>query len=215
MAELAGAATPSLHAAPPALLIRRASEADVGLVGRRGRFLLSSHDPSGDWLAYGWRDGLRIVSDVVEPVQDLDEPAVWVQEERDFYGKTRSINRYAVGLSRVWVEQYVSCESPTLDVRSQEAWLEDLNRDPNEPTLRRLHAAQGFPDPVGRRIVLMDMTDAETDLRAVSPVRMTDDGELAIAVLTERDWYQWGERSYGQEPHPSLRWVPAAQVWVE
>ncbi|MDF2144648.1 hypothetical protein [Knoellia sp. p5-6-4] len=184
-------------------------------MGRRGRFLLSSHDPSGDWLAYGWRDGLRMVSDVVEPVQDLDEPAVWVQEERDFYGKTKSINRYAVGLSRVWVEQYVSCESPTLDVRPQEAWLEELNRDPNEPTLRRLHAAQGFPDPVGRRIVLMDGTDAETDLRAVSPVRMTDDGELAIAVMAERDWYRWGERSYGPEPHPSLRWMPAAQVWVE
>lgn len=215
MAEFAGAANPSLHAAPPALLIRRASEADVGMVGRRGRFLLSSHDPSGDWLAYGWRDGLRIVSDVVEPVQDLDEPAVWVQEERDFYGKTKSINRYAVGLSRVWVEQYVSCQSLTLDVRSQEVWLEELNRDPNEPTLRRLYAVQGYPDPVGRRVVLMDMTDAETDLRAVSPVRMTDDGELAIVVMAERDWYRWGERNYGQEPHPSLRWVPAAQVWVE
>lgn len=215
MAELAGSPTPPLHAAPPALMIRRASEADVGLMGRRGRFLLSSHDPSGDWLAYGWRDGLRIVSDVVEPVQDLDEPAVWVQEEHDFYRKTKSINRYAVGLSRVWVEQYVSYKSPTLDVRPQEAWLEELNRDPNKPALRRLHAAQGFPDPVGRRVVLMDMTDAETDLRAVSPVRMTDDGELAIAVMAEGDWYRWGERNYGREPHPSLRWVPAAQVWVE
>jgi hypothetical protein len=44
---------------------------------------------------------------------------------------------------------------------------------------------------------------------------MTDDGELAIAVIAERDWYRWGERSYGREPHPTLRWVPAARVWVE
>lgn len=215
MAELAGAATPSLHAAPPALLIRRASEAEAGLLGRRARFLVSSHAPSGEWLAYGWRDGLRIVSDIVEPVKDLDERALWVQEERDFYGETPSINRYAVGLSRVWIEQYVSCESPTPDVRPDEAWLEELNRDPNEPTLRLLHAVQGYPDPVGRRVVVMDMTDAETDLRAVSPVRMTDGGELAIAVMAERDWYRWGERNYGREPHPSLRWVPAAHAWVE
>lgn len=215
MAEMTGAPPSSLRAAPPALLIRRASEAEPGLLGRRARFLVSSHAPSGEWLAYGWRDGLRIVSDVVEPVRDLDEPAVWVQEEHDFYGETPSINRYAVGLSRVWIEQYVSCESPTPDVGPREAWLEELNRDPNEPLLRRLHSAQGYPDPVGRRIVLMDMTHAETDLRAVSPVRMTDDGELAIAVMAERDWYRWGERNYGQEPHPSLRWVPAAQVWVE
>lgn len=215
MAEMTGAPTSSLRAAPPALLIRRASEVEAGLLGRRARFLVSSHAPSGEWLAYGWRDGLRIVSDVVEPVADLDERAVWVQEERDFYGKTLSINRYAVGLSRLWVEQYVSCESPTPDVRPDEAWLAELNRDPNEPTLRHLHAAQGFPDPVGQRVVLMDMTSAETDLRAVSPVRMTDGGELAIAVMAERDWYRWGERNYGQEPHPSLRWVPAAQVWVE
>lgn len=212
---MTGASTSSLRAAPPALLIRRASEVEAGLLGRRARFLVSSHAPSGEWLAYGWRDGLRIVSEVVEPLQDLDEPAVWLQEERDFYGETPSIKRYAVGLSRVWVEQYVSCEPPTPDVRPDEAWLEELNRDPNEPTLRRLHAVQGYPDPVGRRVVLMDMTDAETDLRAVSPVRMTDGGELAIAVMAERDWYRWGERNYGQEPHPSLRWVPAPQVWVE
>ena len=215
MAERTGAPTSSLRAAPPALLIRRVSEAEPGLLGRRARFLVSSHEPSGEWLAYGWRDGLRIVSDVVKPVADLDERAVWVQEERDFYGDTPSNNRYAVGLSRVWIEQYVSCESPTPDVRPHDAWLEELNRDPNDPVLRHLHSAQGYPDPVGRRIVLMDITDAQTDLRAASPVRMTDDGELAIAVMAEHDWYRWGERSYGREPHPSLRWVPAAQVWVE
>lgn len=215
MAELVGAPTSSLPAAPPALLIRRASEAETGVLGRRARFMVSSHTASGEWLAYGWRDGLRIVSDIVEPVQDLDEPAIWVQEERDFYGEAPSINRYAVGLSRVWTEQYVSCESPMPEVSPQEAWLEELNRDPNEPALRRIHPAQGYPDPVGRRVVLTTNTDPETDLRAVSPVRMTDGGELAVAVMAERDWYRWGERNYGQEPHPSLRWVPAAQVWVE
>jgi hypothetical protein len=214
VAEVAGAAIPPLHVAPPALLVRRARLGDAGLVGRRARFLLSSHSPAGDWLAYGWKDGLRVVSDVVEPDEHLDERVIWVQEERDFYGPAHSINRFAVGLSRVWVEEYVSCDSPD-DLRTEEAWLEDLNSDPNLPALRSLHPAQGYPDPVGRRVVLVESADSETDLRAVSPVRMTDDGELAIAVIAERDWYRWGERSYGREPHPTLRWVPAARVWVE
>jgi hypothetical protein len=196
----------------PALLSRRALGLKEPLTGRRSRFLMTSYTPEGDWLAYGWKDSLRIVSEVLPEVRGVDEPAVWIQEERDYYGECETTNRFAVGLSRVWVEQYVSSTKPAEDL-NQVAWLDNLNRDPNAPELRTLHSVQGHPDPVGARVVVARDT-VKTDLRAVSPVRMTNDGELAITIMAERDWYRWA-RNYPAEPHPSLRWELAAHVWVE
>jgi hypothetical protein len=197
----------------PALLIRRALGLKEPLTGRRARFLMTSYTHAGDWLAHGWKDSLRIVSEVVPTVTGVDEPAVWIQEERDYYGDLQTTNRFAVGLSRVWIEQYVSSTKPAEDL-GPTAWLDNINRDPNAPELRTLHSVQGHPDPVGTRVVVA--RDAiETDLRAVSPVRMSNDGELAITVMAERDWYRWAARSYPSEPHPSLRWELAAHVWVE
>ena len=42
---------------------------------------------------------MRIVSDVVESYAGLDEPAVWIQEERDYYGDSPGTGRFAIGLS--------------------------------------------------------------------------------------------------------------------
>lgn len=196
----------------PALLIRRARHFHEPLLGKRARFLMTSHSTEGDWLAHGWKDGLRIVSEVIDDPGGLDEPAVWIQEERDYYDDTQSTNRFAVGLSRLWIEQYVSAPPPEPDIGRQ-SWIENLNRDPNSPELRMLHHAEGHPDPVGSRVVVVGDV-AETDLRAVSPVRMTDNGELAITVMAERDWYRWA-RDYPAEPHPTLRWELGARVWVE
>lgn len=205
----------------PALLIRRARDLRETLVGKRARFLMTSHSPKGDWLAHGWKDGLRVVSEVVGALSGLDEPAVWIQEEREYYGDTESTNRFAVGLSRVWVEQYISAPPPNTDSGpavgglgvGRESWIDNLNRDPNSPELRSLQSAEGHPDPVGARVVVVG-DRLETDLRAVSPVRMTDNGESAITVMSERDWYRWA-RDYPAAPHPSLRWERAAHVWVE
>ena len=201
----------------PSLLIRRATHFTESLIGRRARFLLTSHDERGEWLAYGWRDGLRIVSESPATLGGLDEPALWIQEERDYYGSCTTLNRFAVGISRIWVEQYVNDSSRSREPATlpSEAWLDSLNANPNLPELRSLQPAQGHADPMGARVVLADDGGLEVDLRAVTPVRMTDGGDLAIAVLAERDWYLWSEHKYGHEPHPTLRWVPAAQIWVE
>lgn len=201
----------------PSLLIRRATHFTESLIGRRARFLLTSHDERGEWLAYGWKDGLRIVSESPAIVGNLDEPALWIQEERDYYASGSTLNRFAVGVSRIWVEQYVNDSSHSREPACilSDAWLDSLNANPVLPELRSLQPAQGHADPMGARVVLADYSRIEVDLRAVTPVRMTDGGDLAIAVLAERDWYLWNERKYGHEPHPTLRWVPAAQIWVE
>jgi hypothetical protein len=197
----------------PALLIRRARSLKEPLIGRRARYLLTSHDPEGDLLAHGWKDGLRIVSDVVGHIDGIDEPAIWIQDERDYYGDCLTTNRLAVGVSRLWVEQYVSARAP-VPMSSPHSWLDNLNRSPNAPELRPLLPAEGHPDLVGRRVVLIRDV-VETDLRAVSPVRMTDSGDLALTVLAEGDWYRWSSQPRLADPHPSLRWEPAASVWVE
>lgn len=201
----------------PSLLIRRATHFTESLIGRRARFLLTSHDERGEWLAYGWKDGLRIVSESPATFENLDEPVLWIQEERDYYGSDNAANRFAVGVSRIWVEQYVndSNRSRGSSTLPSEAWLDALNANPNHPELRNLQPAQGHTDPMGARVVLAGESGLEVDLRAVTPVRMTDGGDLAIAVLAERDWYRWSDHKYGHEPHPTLRWAPAAQIWVE
>ena len=52
---------------PPAVLCIRSVDFREPLVGRRARFWLTSFDEAGELIALGWRDGLRIVSEV----QDL------------------------------------------------------------------------------------------------------------------------------------------------
>jgi hypothetical protein len=205
------------HVGAPSLLVRRATHFTESLIGRRARFLLTSHDERGEWLAYGWKDGLRIVSESPATVGNLDEPALWIQEERDYYASSNTLSRFAVGVSRIWVEQYVNDNSHSREPAAlpSEAWLDSLNANPNRPELRCLQPAQGHADPIGARVVLAGDSGLEMDLRAVTPVRMTDGGDLAIAVLSERDWYLWTQHKYGLEPHPTLRWVPAAQIWVE
>ena len=194
-----------------AIVIRRANDLNEPLLGKRARFLMTSHTREGDWLAHGWKEDLRIVSDS-EDIPGLDEPGVWIQEERDYYGDEPSSNRFAVGVSRLWVEQYVSAVAPA-DDSSSTAWLDNLNRDPNSPEIRALASVEGHPDPVGARVVIIG-DQIETDIRAVSPVRMTNGGDLAITVMAERDWYRWA-RDYPAQPHPSLRWEHTVNVLVE
>jgi hypothetical protein len=52
---VAGAASPTTGARVPALLIRRAREFTEPLLGRRARFLMTSHSREGEWLAHGWK----------------------------------------------------------------------------------------------------------------------------------------------------------------
>ena len=200
----------------PALLVRRASGFTEGFLGRRARFLFSSYDENGAWLAHGFRDGLRIVCNEPVHVHEINEPALWVQEEADYYRDPDRDERIAVGISRLWVEQYVTGTTDESDDGRHNEWLDSLNRDPNLPERRPLRPAEQRASLVGSRVVVREPDGStRTDMRAVTPVRIADDGELVVAVIEERDWYLWSDRSYPRERHPSLEWVPAGSVWVE
>lgn len=149
---------------PPAVLFIRAVDFREPLVGRRARFWLTSFDESGDLIALGLRDGLRIVSEVQDLRGQLDrvvEPTVSVQEEADYYralAGAKSTRRLAVGVFRVWVEQYVS--QPDLDddlaaddeiAPNTNAWLSEIVDDPSAPRLIRPVAARTVHALTGRR----------------------------------------------------------------
>ena len=52
------------------------------------------------------------------------------------------------------------------------------------------------------------------DLRAVSGPLMSRDGTLAIAAVTEEQWYRWHQGSY-TDADRSVGHIPAEEVWVE
>jgi hypothetical protein len=213
---------------PPAVLCIRAVDFREPLVGRRARFWLTSFDESGDLIALGWRDGLRIVSEVQDLRGQVDrvvEPTVSVQEEADYYralSGVESTMRFAVGVSRVWVEQYVS--QPDTDDRlgaegeiapNSNAWLSDVVDDPGAPRLIRPVPARGVHAMTGRRVIQVrgDGTIV-TDLRAVGEPTWTDGGTIIVPVIDEHDWYLWTMRSNNMR-HPSLRAVEISSLWVE
>jgi len=212
---------------PPAVLCIRAVDFREPLVGRRARFWLTSFDESGDLIALGWRDGLRIVSEEQDLRGQLDrvvEPTVSVQDEADYYRALSGVKntmRFAAGVSRVWVEHYVS--QPDLDddlgaddkiAPSCNAWLSDVVDDPGAPRLIRPVPARSVHALTGRRVIQVrgDGTIA-TGLRAVGEPSWTHDGTIIVPVIDERDWYLWTMRSNNMR-HPSLRSVEGSSLWV-
>jgi hypothetical protein len=212
---------------PPAVLCIRSVDFREPLVGRRARFWLTSFDESGELVALGWRDGLRIVSEVQDlrgQVDRVAEPTVSVQEEADYYralSGAKNTPRLAAGVSRVWVEQYVSQSGreigPVADeiVPNSNAWLSDVVDDPGAPRLIRPVPARAAHALTGRRVILVrgDGT-VVTDLRAVGECSWTADGTIIVPVIDEHDWYLWASRS-NNERHPSLRAVGISSLWVE
>jgi len=213
---------------PPALLCIRAVDFSEPLVGRRARFWLTSFDETGELIALGWRDGLRIVSEVQDLRGDFDrvvEPTVKVQEEGDYYRElsgVKGLPRLAAGVSRVWVEQYVGyAEKPRntnegADLQpNPNAWLAEVTEDPGKPRVVRPVPARTMHALTGRRVIHVAVGgEITTDLRAVGESAWTSDGTIVVPVIDESDWYLWASRSNNQR-HPSLRAVQISSLWVE
>jgi hypothetical protein len=213
---------------PPAVLCIRSVEFSEQLVGRRARFWLTSFDEAGELIALGWRDGLRIVSEVQDLRGELDrvvEPTVSVQEEADYYRALAGVQntpRLAAGVSRVWVEQYVSQAENQLDTHEDadlpsngNAWLAGVTENPARPRVIRPVPARTVHALMGRRVIhVAGDGEITTDLRAVGESSWTAAGTIIVPLVDEYDWYQWASRSNNLR-HPSLRAVETSSLWVE
>ena len=213
---------------PPAVLCIRSVDFREPLVGRRARFWLTSFDEAGELIALGWRDGLRIVSEVQDLRGELDrvvEPTVRVQEESDYYRALSGVKdtpRLAAGVSRVWVEQYVgqverqqSVNEVAATQSNPNAWLADVTDDPGQPRVFRPVPARTVHALTGRRVIHVSGNgEIITNLRAVGECAWTSEGTIVVPVVDEADWYLWASRS-NNERHPSLRAVEISSLWVE
>ena len=213
---------------PPAVLCIRSVDFREPLVGRRARFWLTSFDEAGELIALGWRDGLRIVSEVQDLRGQLDrvvEPTVSVQEEADYNRSLSGVKdtpRFAAGVSRVWVEQYVSQAERQQDMdddadtqSNRNAWLAGVTEDPGRPRVIRPVPARTVHALIGRRVIHVAGDGViTTDLRAVGESAWTADGTIIVPVIDENDWYLWATRSNNLR-HPSLRAVEISSLWVE
>jgi hypothetical protein len=229
-----------LRLKPPAVLCIRSVDFRDPLIGRRARFWLTSFDQAGELIALGWRDGLRIISEVQDLRGQVDrvvEPTVGVQEEADYYRALSGVPdtpRLAAGVSRVWVEQYIghpqgrpdgcgdggsqtggrACDGADPQW-NRDAWLADVTEDPGQPRVFRPVPARTVPALTGRRLIhLAGGGEVTTDLRAVGESAWTADGTIVVPVVDEPDWYLWASRS-NNERHPSLRAVEISSLWVE
>ena len=213
---------------PPAVLCIRSVDFREPLIGRRARFWLTSFDGAGELIALGWRDGLRIVSEVQDLRGELDrvvEPTVRVQEEADYYRALSGVKdtpRLAAGVSRVWVEQYVGHAERQQNMNEDpdpqsnpNAWLADVSDDPGQPRVSRPVPARTVHALTSRRMIhVAGDGQITTDLRAVGESAWTSEGTIVVPVVDEADWYLWASRS-NNERHPSLRAVEISSLWVE
>lgn len=216
--ELAGWDVADQH--PPALLRIRAVDFREPLVGLRARYWMTSYNECGELLAIGWRDGLRVVSEVVDlRTQDgrVAEPGVWLQEEADWYRSLageRQLPRLLAGISRTWVDAAVSSQVSRMPT-GQSRWLEQLLLPPAGERVAFAVPVRDLPTVVGRRVLALDDEgSAERDLRAISEPVLSCTGDVLVAVVDEAAWYLWTAHSNNAR-HPSMRMVPIGSLWAE
>lgn len=167
---------------PPEVLCIRSVDFHEPLVGRRARFWLTSFDETGELIALGWRDGLRIVSEVQDlrgQVGRVVEPTVGVQEEADYYRALSGVTgtpRLAAGVSRIWVEQYVGHAESEHDARADTGPQSDLAQpSPSQPSPSQHSLSQpgpGQPRPAQPNpdAWLADVTEDPARPRVFRPV---------------------------------------------
>lgn len=222
--QLAGWQVPDLH--PPAVLRIRAVDFPEPLMGLRARYWVTSLDENGQLLAIGWRDGLRVVSEVVDLTgQDerVAEPGVWLQDEGDWYRSLagqQGLPRFLAGLSRTWVDVFVSCHAALPELsggsgQGADRWLNQLLTPPARERVAPAIPAREAPTLVGRRVLYLDDEGyAERDLRAISEPMLDVAGNITVTVVDEADWYLWSGHSNNGR-HPSMRLARIDQLWAE
>jgi hypothetical protein len=111
-----------------------------------------------------------------------------------------------VPVERVWVEEYgLAGISGSTDALSKLVSMD-------EPPRRNPVPALDADALTGRRVVQLREDGGERrDLRAVTELHTSDEGDICARVATELDWYRWGWSGRA----PRTLEVPIHLLWVE
>jgi hypothetical protein len=112
-----------------------------------------------------------------------------------------------VPVERVWVEEQglAGTAAPTADVMSR---LVSMDEPPRRAPVNALDADV----LTGRRVVqLLDGGIERRDLRAVTELHTSDEGEICARVATEVEWYRWAWSGRA----PRTLEVLVHTLWVE
>jgi hypothetical protein len=157
----------------------------------------------------GWRGDLRGDAAVVQASRTY----VPVLPEQEWYrAEAEQIEVFAplVPIDRVWVET-VATAAPTSPstpgVGDVFGRLVSLDGPPRRVPV----AVRDMPTVAGRRVVLAEPSRALRDLRAVTEVYQSSDGDICVRVCSELEWYRWAWN--GQLPR--TREVPIYLLWAE
>jgi hypothetical protein len=154
----------------------------------------------------GWRGDLRADEKVVQGSRTY----VPVMPEAEWYraeAEQTEVFAPLVTVERVWVEEegLAGTEPPTNDFVSRLVSLD-------EPPRRHPVSALDSDSLTGRRVVrMLEDGGEQRDLRAVTELHTSDDGDICARVTTELDWYRWGWS--GRVPR-TLE-IPVHLLWVE
>jgi hypothetical protein len=182
---------------PPRPVVPTAATMAGQLRGRRVLIGLPGH---------GWRGDLRADEKVVQGSRTY----VPVMPEAEWYraeAEQTEVFAPLVPVERVWVEELgmAALNPKPGDVVSR---LVSLDEPPRRNPTGALDAAA----LTGRRVVqLLEDGGELRDLRAVTELHTSDEGDICARVTTELDWYRWG---WSGRPPRTLE-VPVHLLWVE
>jgi hypothetical protein len=159
----------------------------------------------------GWRGDLRGDSAVVQASRTY----VPVLSEQEWYrAEAEQIEVFAplVPIDRVWAET-TEAVVPGSGSRAAEPARDLFGRlvSLDGPPRRLAVPVRDMPTVTGRRVVLAEQSRALRDLRAVTEVYQSTDGDICVRVCSELDWYRWAWN--GQLPR--TREVPIYLLWAE
>jgi hypothetical protein len=155
---------------------------------------------------HGWRGDLRADEKVIQGSRTY----VPVMQEAEWYraeAEQTEVFAPLVPVERVWAEEYglAGVGLLPIDLTSRLVSLD-------EPARRNPVRALDADGLVGRRVVqMLDDGGEQRDLRAVTELHTSDDGEVCARVATEEDWYRWG---WSGRPPRTLQ-IPVHQLWAE
>jgi hypothetical protein len=155
----------------------------------------------------GWRSDLRADEKVVQGSRTY----VPVIPESEWYraeAEQTEVFAPLVPVERVWVEELGMSGLPLTKPADVMSRLVSLDEPPRRNPVPALDADR----LTGRRTIhLLDDGTERRDLRAVTELHTSDDGDICARVTTELDWYRW---AWSGKP-PRTMAVPVHVLWVE